>query len=163
MAITKRLKTNIKFKKNAQTGQFFGFVTKQGSSWRGCDEDSDCKKQVVFVDREASKGMTDNALYHATLIPMREKGGFIAISVTLIKFKAKIETFVDDGNYRVEIKFGNRCLTYEPGSRDKRMNDIKTVANKLRNRVDLQDTERVINDFLEAATIVLAYYKDSKA
>lgn len=158
--MTKRLKTNIKFKKNAQTGQFFGFVTKKGSSWRGCD-DTECKKRIVFVDRKASSGMVENALYHVTLIPMKVKDGFIAITAEIIKFDAKIETTVDGGVYKVDVRFGNRCITYEPESKDKRKNDITTIADKLRARIDLQDPERVVNDFLEAATIVRAYQMEA--
>lgn len=159
--MTKRLKTNIKFKKNTKTGQFFGFVTKSGSSWRGCGENSDCKKRIVFADKALSDEMVDGALYHATLVPMKSGEGFIAISAKLVKFSAKIETSISDNVFRVSVRFGNRCLTYEPGSKDKRMNSITKIADRIRERVDLENTESVVSDFLEAATIVLAYYKEA--
>lgn len=158
---TKRLKTNIKFKKNQATGQFFGFVTKKDSSWRGCEEQQECKKRIVFVDRALSGSIIENALYHATLIPMKSGEGFIAISANLVKFEGKVETIIDSDTFVVNVKFGSRCFTYNPSSKNKKKNDISSIVKMLKGRVDLLDSECVINDFLEAATIALAYYKET--
>ena len=158
---TKRIRTNIKFKKNVDTGQFFGFVTKKGSSWRGCDEKHECKKRIVFADMALSHNIIENALYQATLIPMKSGDGFIAISVNLVKFEGKVETIIDTDVFVVNVKFGSRCFTYNPKSKNKKSNDISSIVRLLKNRVDLQDNEGVINDFMEAATIALAYYKET--
>ena len=155
------IKTNLKFKK-AENGQFYGFVTRIGMSLRGCFEEDKCKKSIVFTD----KNLTDiipNVLYRTTLIPMNDgKHGFIAINAEVIKFKARVETYVAGGEFKVEVKFGNKVITYNPAEKSKMYSSISQIADMLSHRVDILYPCETVNDFLEAANIVLAYYKDYK-
>lgn len=155
------IKTNLKFKK-ADNGQFYGFVTRVGASMKGCNENDQCKKSIVFADKKLT-GIIPNALYRTTLIPMNdEKHGFIAINADIIKFKARVEALVTENEFKVEVKFGNKVITYDPSSKSKMYSSISRIAEILSHRVDIMYPGETVNDFLEAANIVLAYYKDYK-
>lgn len=156
---SQRIKTNIKFKQN-EKGAFYGFVTKnQRGSWRGCNEEDEVKKKIVFVDKHDDGDMTPNVLYRVNLIPMTSDNGFIAFNPKLVQFVAKIETEADDHKYRVTVKFGNKTITYDPTSKNKKKNDIQTIANLLKNRADLKYKEAVAEEFLDCACLLLSIYK----
>jgi len=154
------IKTNLKFKKG-DNGQYYGFVTRVGASLRGCLETDSCQKSIVFADK-ALTAIIPNVLYRTTLIPMNDKKhGFIAVNVDVVKFKARVETFISDDTFKVEVKFGNKTISYNPASKSKMYSSISHIADLLSNRVDIMYPGETVNDFLEAASIVLAYYKDS--
>lgn len=156
---SQRIKTNIKFKQN-ERGAFYGFVTKnENGSWRGCKEDSNVKKKIVFVDRHEDSGIIPNALYQVTLIPMTSDNGFIAINARLVQFVAKINTEVEEHTYRVTVQFGQKTIVYDPTSKDAKKNNIQTIANLLRNRVDLKSKDAVAEEFLDSACLLLSIYK----
>lgn len=156
---SQRIKTNIKFKQN-ERGAFYGFVTKnENGSWRGCKEDSNVKKKIVFVDKHEESGIIPNALYQVTLIPMTSDNGFIAINARLVQFVAKINTEVEEHTYRVTVQFGQKTIVYDPTSKDAKKNNIQTIANLLRNRVDLKSKDAVAEEFLDSACLLLSIYK----
>lgn len=155
------IKTNIKFYKGLDgvESRLYGLVTKKQGSWRGCRETDDCKKKIVFIDPSISKDIIPNALYSCSLIPMKKEGGFIAKTAQLIKFKAMIETKITRTTFRVSVKFGNKVITYDPTSNEKRQQNIKTIADGLRKRVDILDAGQVAEDFLNSACIVKRMYE----
>lgn len=154
-----RIKTNIKFKQN-ERGAFYGFVTKNSSgSWRGCNEESDVKKKIVFVDEHESKDIIPNALYQCSLIPMNSDCGFIALSPKLLQFTAKIETEANNGKYSVTVRFGNKAVVYDPASKNKKKNDIQSIFKLLKGRVDLKYKDAVAEEFLDCACLLLNIYK----
>lgn len=156
---SQRIKTNIKFKQN-ERGAFYGFVTKnERGSWRGCRDNSDAKKKIVFIDKHAEKDIIPNALYQATLIPMTSGCGFIAIDAKLVQFVAKINTEVEERTYRVTVQFGQKTIVYDPASKDAKRNNIQTIANLLKNRVDLKSKDAVAEEFLDSACLLLSIYK----
>lgn len=157
-----RIKTNIKFYKGLQNveDQIYGFVTKVNGGWRGC-RDTEEKKKIVFVDNKIVNDIVPNMLYSCSLIPMRNSGGFIAMSATPIRFKGVITTTCNKKAYQVKVKFGNKMIIYDPSSSQKRKRDIKSIANNLRNRFDLENAQMVAEDFINNACIIKRLYEQS--
>lgn len=163
--MSQRIKTNIKFSQglNNVSDKLYGFVTKCNGSWRGCREDSTQKKKIVFVDEEICKDVLPNILYHCSLIPMRNEGGFIAKHVTPVKFKATITTVCNKKKQVVRVTFGNKVFVYDPSSQDKHKNDIKTIADTLRVRNDLENAMMVAEDFVDNACLLQRLYQQSQS
>lgn len=156
---SQRIKTNIKFKQN-ERGAFYGFVTKnKKGSWRGCNENCDVKKQIVFVDEHEASNIIAGALYQVTLIPMTSKNGFIALNAKLVLFEAKINTEVEDNIFRVTVQFGQKVIIYDPTSEDSKKNNIQAIVNLLKSRVDLKSKDAVAEEFLDSACLLLSIYK----
>lgn len=156
---SQRIKTNIKFKQN-ERGVFYGFVTKnERGSWRGCNEDSNVKKKIVFVDEHEKNNIIAGALYQVTLIPMTSNKGFIALNAKLVQFEAKINTEVNDDTFRVSVQFGQKIIIYDPTSEDTKKNNIQAIANLLRSRIDLKSKDAVAEEFLDSACLLLSIYK----
>lgn len=156
---SQRIKTNIKFKQN-ERGAFYGFVTKnEKGSWRGCNEDSYVKKKIVFVDEHEANDIIVGALYQVTLIPMTSNKGFIALNAKLVQFEAKINTEVKDDIFRVSVQFGQKTIVYDPTSKNVKKNNIQSIANLLRSRIDLKSKDAVAEEFLDSACLLLSIYK----
>jgi len=162
--MSQSIKTIIKFYKGlgGVESRIYGLVTKKNGSWRGCRETDECKRKIVFVDPSISKDIIPNALYSCSLVPMKNKDGFIAKSAQLVKFKAMIDTKITKKVCRVVVKFGNKEIVYDPSSKEKRQRDIKQIADKLRNRIDLIDANQVAEDFLNSACIVKRIFEQGK-
>lgn len=152
------IKTNIKFKRGAGK-ELYGFVTKVGSSWRGCHEESTNKKKIVYVDEKLSANMKAGLLYHVTLIPMTDKDGFIAITAKQVKFTAKIRTELDDDTFRVYVIFGNKTFTYDPTSPSEKRRDMNAIAKLIREREDLEGRMEIADEFLDNASMAFMLYK----
>ena len=157
-----KIKTNIKFKQEEETGKLFGFVTKnKNGSWRGVSEQSGMKKKIVLVDRHMEPSMQPNVLYSVVLIPMENDNGFVAISAKLMQFDAKIETVADEKKFSVTVHFGNKVIKYDPTSKRSCENNIQYISKLLRSRVDLKSKEAVAEEFLDCACLVNSIYKRS--
>lgn len=154
------IKTNIKFKKNSE-GHLYGFVTKTDGSWRGVREEEKVKKKIVFVDPMAEKNMKPGLLYRSLLVPMTDGNGFICLNATKMIFKAQIKSYdiPEHGFFRVEVRFGNKCISYNPSSKEKKYNDMQSIADMLRKREDIRNPMAVADMFLDAATVALTLYK----
>lgn len=162
--MTSTIKTGLKFKRgtsDGNVGKVYAFVTKENGHWRGCREDDDRKKKIVFADQSVSKSIIEGKLYWCKLIPMREDNGFIAMSAEMAKFKARIETIVKGKSFMVIVSFGNKKVVYDPTSSDEKRADIKGITDYLRHRVDLLDAQQVAEDFLDSACIVRGLYQRS--
>lgn len=160
--MTQRIKTNIKFYKGLNNVQdrLYGFVTKSNGSWRGCREDV-VKKKIVFVDPAIAADIVPNVLYSCSLLPMRNEEGFIAKSASIIRFAALISTTCRKNIFMVKVKFGNKVIIYDPSSKEHRKRDIKTIADGIRSRVDLENAHGVAEDFISSACIVKRLYDQS--
>ncbi len=161
--MAQRIKTNIKFYKGLDNvaDKLYGFVAKSNGSWRGCRE-TESKKKIVFVDTAIAKDIIPNMLYSCSLLPMRNEGGFIAKSATLIKFPGTITTICRNSTFRIKITFGNKEYIYDPSSKEKRKSDIKAIADILRNRHDLENAMSVAEDFVDNACIIKRLYEQSQ-
>ena len=112
--MAQRIKTNIKFYKGLDNvaDKLYGFVAKSNGSWRGCRE-TESKKKIVFVDTAIAKDIIPNTLYSCSLVPMRNEGGFIAKSATIIKFPGTVATVCRKNVFLVRITFGNKEYIYD--------------------------------------------------
>lgn len=154
--MVERIKTNIKFQKglNNSEERLYGFVTKVKGSWRGCRGTDTEKKKIVLLDVRLAEKVIPNVLYHCSLIPMRSDGGFVAVSATLIRFEAVIETVYQNNAFMVTVKFGGKTLIYDPSSTERRKTSIKQIAETIRKRVDLENPDQVAEDFINTACML---------
>jgi hypothetical protein len=99
------------------------------------------------------------------MIPMKQsEKGYIVVVANPHAFEAKVSTLiVKDATYRVEVKFGNKTIVYDPveGRKDS-MNSIDGVIKVLEHRKDIQNITQVIDDFYAAANIVSTTYLNDK-
>lgn len=157
-----RIKTNIKFYSGLDNvaDRLYGFVTKVHGSWRGCRESEPIKK-VVFPDAALCSDIIPGVLYSCSLIPMNSGNGFIAKTANIVKFEAKISTHCNNENgvFNVCVQFGNKKIVYDPSSKFKNRTDISSIAQELRNRVDLEQALCVAEDFINHALIVRRLYQ----
>lgn len=154
--MAQHIKTNIKFSTGIahDSSRLCGFVTKVNGSWKGCRADDKCKKKIVFIDYKTVNNVIPNMLYQCVLIPMKKDGGFIAISAELVTFEATIYTKYNYGRFTVHVRFGNKCIVYDSESDDNRKRDINLIANRLRKRIDLKNSNEVVEDFINTACLV---------
>lgn len=155
------IKTIIKYQKGTEginNGNLFGFVTKENGHWRGCRDTDTCKKKIVLVSPAISDSIQEGIPYSASIVPMRSDNGFVTISATPIKYKARVVTQVRKGEYVVYVKFGMKTFTYDPTSKSEKYTDIGKIADCIRHRMDLHDAQQVAEDFIDSACIVKDLY-----
>ncbi len=160
--MAQQIKTIIKFKRGTEginNGKIYGFVTKKSGHWMGCRDTDECKKKIVFADPSISKSILENTPYNTTLIPMHSEQGFIATSVSQVKFKAKIFTRVSKGVFKVIVKFGIKTIVFDPVSKLDKFNNITGIADHIRHRTDLNDAMQVAEEFIDCACLVRDLYK----
>lgn len=158
----KKIYTKIKFIKSGQTGAYIGFVSQNPKTKRivGVRQDSEYPKKICIIDKKLSSLIVPNILYDVTLIPMKEKDGYIAIEANPVAFRATIETsYVPKAIYKIEVKFGNKTILFDPV--DGKKDSVRTVAGVrevLEKRMDIENLQGVLDDFLEAADLLMKYY-----
>lgn len=157
--MVKKMIVNIKFFKNRMNDSLAGYVTKSSGSWKGCRTTDKCKMKIVLVSQEIKGQMIENVLYRTTIIPMKEKDGFVAIKAEPVQFDARVETKLRGRQYSIEIKFGNKTLVYDPYDKKQRKcrTDFQTFRHILELRPDIKDLAQVIEDFEEAVNVQAAY------
>ncbi len=156
------IKTGLKFKRGTtkgNNGKLYAFVTKEGGHWKGCRENDERKKKIVFVDPSIAKTVIEGALYWCSIRPMKSNGGFIAISAEIAKFKANMEVIANGDSFKVIVKFGNKVIIYDPASKIEQRTDISGIANYLRHRNDLMNAQKAAEDFLDSACLVRGLYR----
>jgi hypothetical protein len=118
-----------------------------------------------IIDQKLAGLIIPNILYDATLIPMKEKDGYIVIEVTPVAFRATVETtYVPKAIYKIEIKFGNKTILFNPvGGKQESVSTIPGVRSILEKRMDIKDLQQVIDDFLEQAYILMKQYENDGA
>jgi hypothetical protein len=157
------IRTKIKFSESKKDGTtLVGYVTQnERGIFRGCRESENVKKKVVIPDHIIAQGMVANVLYDCALKPMSSGSGFIAVEADICKFPAVIDTQVSNNRFKVEVKFGGKCIIYDPqlGVDDSRKT-VEGALSALESRVDIRDKGMVIKTFLSAANMVHALYKE---
>jgi hypothetical protein len=163
----KKIYTKLKFVKSEQTGAYISFVSQNPKSGRisGVRGDSVYPKKICIIDQKLAGLIIPNILYDATLIPMKEKDGYIVIEITPVAFRATVETtYVPKAIYKVEVRFGNKTVLFNPvNGKQKSVSTISGVRGILEKRMDIKDLQQVVDDFLEQAYILMKYYENDGA
>lgn len=155
---TKKIPVNLKFYISEEMpGKLVSYVTKRNSSWIGVRRDDELPKKVVVVGTQVQHIM-EGVLYHSTLIPMREKEGFVAINIKPVQFEPKLEVlYHKSGDFYIKITFGNKQMVYDPKNKNLLSSDINEFKNRLLKRVDIKNLNGLMDDFDKAVNIQTAY------
>lgn len=157
------IKTNIKFfeQPDGKSPRLCGLVTKVDHSWRGCRENDECKKMIVIPDVEIEKELVPNVLYSCSLIPMTKGKGFVAISATMVQFKARIDTHVNPktDTFKVTVSWGNKRLVYDPSHPKEVFSTPGLIAEMIKKRLDMKKPLETAEDFINAAVVVKRMYE----
>lgn len=159
-------KCKLKFRKSRKTDGYVGFVHFDSDTRRVTgisNEDDNTPKMVCVLDAKLSKSIVPGKLYDVTLIKMKEKKGFVTIDAQIHKFPAVIETtYIPKSTYRIEVKYGNRRIIYDPldGALASHRNK-SAVCAILSRQEDIANREQVIQDFVEAANkLIVQFHND---
>lgn len=158
-----KIKTKLKFVKSNRTGAWVGFVSinPKNGCIKGVREESEEPKKVCVVSHDIACIIEPNVLYDVEMIPMKSpERGYIVVEANPHAFEAKISTFVvKNATYRVEVKFGNKTIIYDPveGRKDS-VRSIDGVLQILEYRKDINNLPQVIDDFCVAANLVATTY-----
>lgn len=160
----KRIYTKLKFVKSDKTGAFVSFVSQNPITGqiRGVRQDAPYPKKICVLDKKLMCEIFLNTLYHATLIPMHGKDGYVVIEATPVTFKALISaTYVPKALYQVDVKFGNKNIRFDPkdGKKDT-VKDIEACRRLIATRLDIQDIQDVLEDFDEMTKELLRRYEN---
>lgn len=158
-----KVQTKLKFVKSEKTGAIVSFVSQNPKTGRICGvrQDSQYPKKICILDKKLVSEVLLNVLYDVTMIPMTEKNGYVVIAMTPVEFKATISTiYVKKAIYRVEVKFGNKTIVFDPldGKKDT-IRTLKGCLSVLEKRVDIKDITQVVADFQESANKLLNYMR----
>lgn len=158
-----KVQTKLKFVKSEKTGAIVSFVSQNPKTGRICGvrQDSQYPKKICILDKKLVSEVLLNVLYDVTMIPMTEKNGYMVIEMTPVEFKATISTtYVKKAIYRVEVKFGNKTIVFDPldGKKDT-IRTLKGCLSVLEKRVDIKDITQVVADFQESANKLLNYMR----
>ena len=158
-----KVQTKLKFVKSEKTGAIVSFVSQNPKTGRICGvrQDSQYPKKICILDKKLVSEVLLNVLYDVTMIPMTEKNGYVVIEMTPVEFKATISTtYVKKAIYRVEVKFGNKTIVFDPmdGKKDT-IRTLKGCLSVLEKRVDIKDITQVVADFQESANKLLNYMR----
>ena len=158
-----KVQTKLKFVKSEKTGAIVSFVSQNPKTGRICGvrQDSQYPKKICILDKKLVSEVLLNVLYDVTMIPMTEKNGYVVIAMAPVEFKATISTiYVKKAIYRVEVKFGNKTIVFDPmdGKKDT-IRTLKGCLSVLEKRVDIKDITQVVADFQESANKLLNYMR----
>ena len=158
-----KVQTKLKFVKSEKTGAIVSFVSQNPKTGRICGvrQDSQYPKKICILDKKLVSEVLLNVLYDVTMIPMTEKNGYVVIEMTPVEFKATISTtYVKKAIYRVEVKFGNKTIVFDPldGKKDT-IRTLKGCLSVLEKRVDIKDITQVVADFQESTNKLLNYMR----
>lgn len=158
-----KVSTKMKLVKSSDTGYIVGFVSRnpKTGAWRGVRQDSAFPKKVCVLDRRLIPYTLTNRLYDVTMIPMKNKDGFVIVEALPVMFKAKITTYhVERQIYKVEVVFGGSSIIYDPmEGRLHSVKDQQAAVEALRKRTDIQDINIVVEEFSKASEMILSAFK----
>ena len=147
-------KTKLKFVESEKTGEMISFVNGgKGNQLRGVHENEDVPKQIVLIGKDiaGSIEVKPKVLYDVQLIPMKKHGGYLVVDIAVSQFGAVIESEED----RINIKFGNKTIIYEPRNLKPSIGTVDGVVAALNNRIDLKNKDLIILLFKDKAQELL--------
>lgn len=154
-----KIRTKLKFIKSDKTDAYISFVSQNPKTGRYCGvrQDSPYPKKVCVLDKKLMCEILTNVLYDVVLIPMSEKNGYVVIEATPCEFKATVETtYVPKIAYKVEVKFGNKNIVFDPfDGKKESVRNLASCRSVLEKRVDIKNITQVVEDFEHAANQIL--------
>lgn len=151
-------KSQVKFAKSGCTGELIGFVSRHSNGkLRGVREDSRFGKKICVLSEDLKGKIEPNRLYEVELKGMHKKNGYVVVSATPVFFKAQVETIiVPKAVYQVTIIFGNKKIYFDPkDGKSAKSRTCEGVLSVLRSRVDIENPDQVIKDFLLQAKALI--------
>lgn len=157
------VRTKMKFIKSASTGFTVGFVSRNPKTgmWRGVRQDSTFPKKVCVLDKKLIPYTLLNKLYDVDMIPMRNGDGYVVIKAEPVVFAVKVNsTHVPRLIYRVEAKFGEKTIIFDPmeGQRAS-VRNMWGAVEALSKRTDVKDLPQAVEEFTNAAKDMLDLYE----
>lgn len=157
--LPEKAKTRLKFYKSDTNGSYVSFVSinRVSGCVNGVRSDSPYPKVICLLDKKLAYEILPNVLYEVELTLTAKRNAYIVTSAVPREFTAKIITsYVPKIEYRIDVKFGNKTITFDP------MNGIKQSVRKfsvcramLEKRVDIRNLMRVLEDFDAQANALL--------
>lgn len=152
-AKVKPMPVNLKFFRDPKENKMVAYVTKSNGSWKGVREEFKGKKKIVVLGTQIVD-VLDGVLYHAYLLPMIKKDGYVCIGVNAVQFEANMEVlFHKSGGFYVKITFGNKQMVYDPKNKNAQSSDFNLFLNRLSKRMDIKNINRLIDDFIEVVNV----------
>lgn len=165
-AKTPRIYTKLKFIRSEITGSTISFVSTNPESGRimGVRRESEVPKKICIADKLLATSIILDVLYDCTLIPMKDKDGYIVIEAEPAQFIASITTtYIKNTIYLVEVKFGNKKIRFDPfDGRKKSVKNFAACRAVLEKRVDVKNVMQVVEDFERAAKNILRLLEKDK-
>lgn len=157
----KTIPVNLKFYHSESTpGKLVSYVAKRNGSWVGVKEDDELPKKIVVVAMQVQH-ITEGVLYHAFLVPMREREGFVAVSISPVQFEPKMEVVYHKcGDFFIKITFGNKQMVYDPNNQTPLSSDLETFKKRLKKRVDIKGLTGLLDDFDKVMNLQTIYDND---
>lgn len=157
------VRTKLKFIKSASTGFTVGFVSRNPKTgmWRGVRQDSAFPKKVCVLDKKLIPYTLLNRLYDVDMVPMRNGDGYVVIKAEPVVFAVKVNsTHVPKLIYRVEAKFGEKTIIFDPmeGQRAS-VRNMWGAVDALSKRTDVKDLPQAVEEFTIAAKDMLNLYE----
>ena len=157
------VRTKMKFIKSASTGFTVGFVSRNPKTgmWRGVRQDSTFPKKVCVLDKKLIPYTLLNKLYDVAMIPMRNGDGYVVVEAVPVVFSVKVNsTHVPKLIYRVEAKFGEKTIIFDPmeGQRAS-VRNMWGAVEALSKRTDVKDLPQAVEEFTNAAKDMLELYE----
>lgn len=160
-----RTKTMLKFVKSERTGAWVGYASINTKSKRvnGVREDEDVPKKVCVAARDLKDDIEPGVLYDVEMVRMKNRNaGYVVVDAKPHQFEAKMDgTIVKDAVYKICVSFGNKTITFNPmDGKKKSVKTIDGVVDVLKDRKDLKDKDRVIDEFKKYARFLLKRYEE---
>lgn len=155
--------SKMKLAKSSDTGYIVGFASKnpKTGAWHGVRQDSSFPKKVCVLDRRLIPYTLTNRLYNVSLVPMKNKDGFVIVEASPVMFEAKVNSFhVKKQIYRVEVTFGGYTIIYDPmEGRKSSVKNLQEAVETLEKRTDIADIASVVEIFAKEATVIQSAFQ----
>ena len=157
------VRTKMKFARSPRTGFTVGFVSRnpKTGAWRGVRQNSAFPKKVCVLSKHLVPYTLLNKLYDVTMVPMKNGDGYVVVEAEPVAFTVMVNsTHVPRLIYRVEAKFGEKTIIFDPmeGQRAS-VRSLSGAVEALSKRTDVKDLPQAVEEFANAAKDMLDLYE----
>lgn len=154
----KTINTNLKFAKHSVSGKVVSFISKKDGVWKGVRETFEGPKIIVLLDIELAKKVEEQVIYKCKLIPMSNKLGYIAVSASPLQYTAKVSIEYLPKTFKVNVRFGNQTVVYDPNSKKEKFNSFECVSHYLESLPNIANIGETIDNLRNNINIAKAQY-----